>query len=141
MLQDAFFNEVCDPMIKAQMIKEKASDQLLSKDTIFKYYYLFFILLLYFVLKEFNRFVFQFERSNLYKRTVTLCKLLFIFSCILLTKSHSQAFYTLFQKSRVILNIKFRPTHTNQEFYKFLTVIKNMPVAANFILFVFLICT
>jgi len=55
-------------MIKAQMIKEKASEKLLSKDTIFKYYYLFFILLLYFVLKEFNRFVFQFERSNLYNK-------------------------------------------------------------------------
>jgi len=64
------------------------------------------------------------SKEATYIRTVTLCKLLFIFSCILLTKSHSQAFDTLFQKSRVILNIKFRPTHTNQEFYKFLTVIK-----------------
>jgi len=34
-------------MIKAQMIKEKASEKLLSKDTIFKYYYLFIIVVVF----------------------------------------------------------------------------------------------
>jgi len=56
---------------------------------------------------------------------VTLCKLLIIFFLVFCwQKSHSQAFYTLFQKSRVISLTWNFDLHTNQEFYKFLTVIK-----------------